>query len=294
MNNNTNNTNYNIYDISDIKSELTALQSEFNNNVSDNSNWTFKFGKVLSRSKNFESYQLNNKPNTETINIILTNKYNSNDIRTISNSKCIEIQNCNFIADKDWIVREPNYDYAERELEWYKSQSLYVDDIPGNTPKIWEQVSSKTNDIGKINSNYGWCIFSNENGNQYRECKNALINDPYTRQAVMFYNRPSMHKDANKDGMHDFMCTYQVQCFLNKYFYIGDYKKEQFYILKYIVYQRSQDLVFGYDNDILWHDYVANKLCHELSNKIGYKVYPSYIECNVGSAHIYERHFKFF
>lgn len=280
------------YDLTDIRNELVPLQMVFDGST-DNSNWTFKFGKVFYHSENFDNNQLNNKPNTESLYLLLKDKYKGDDFRTISGSKCIEVQNCHFIADKDWIVREPNYDYAQRELEWYKSQSLYVDDIPGKTPKIWESVASKTGDVCKINSNYGWCIFSNENGNQYRECLNALIKDNNTRQAVMFYNRPSMHKDANKDDMHDFMCTYQVQCFLNKYYYKENENSNSFYVLRYIVYQRSQDLVFGYDNDILWHDYVANKLCRDLTSKIGIKVYPSFIECNVGSAHIYERHFSF-
>lgn len=285
-------TNDTKYDLTDVRKELTPLQMVFDSN-NDNSNWTFEFGKVFSQSKNFNKYQLNNKLTTENIFFLLKDKYEANDFRIISGSKCLEIQNCNFIADKDWVVREPNYDYAQRELEWYKSQSLYVDDIPGKTPKIWESVASKTGDVGKINSNYGWCIFSNENGNQYRECLNAIVKDTNTRQAVMFYNRPSMHKDANKDEMHDFMCTYQVQCFLNRYYYNDNDKQNYFYLLRYIVYQRSQDLIFGYDNDILWHDYVANKLCRDLSSKIGIKVYPSYIECNVGSAHVYERHFSF-
>lgn len=280
------------YDLTDIRNELVPLQMVFDGST-DNSNWTFEFGKVFYHSENFDNNQLNNKPNTESLYLLLKDKYKGDDFRTISGSKCIEVQNCRFIADKDWIVREPNYDYVQRELEWYKSQSLYVDDIPGKTPKIWESIASKTGDVGKINSNYGWCIFSNENGNQYRECLNALIKDNNTRQAVMFYNRPSMHKDANKDDMHDFMCTYQVQCFLNKYYYKENENSNSFYVLRYIVYQRSQDLVFGYDNDILWHDYVANKLCRDLTSKIGIKVYPSFIECNVGSAHIYERHFSF-
>ena len=287
---NSHNVIYN-YDLSEIKDKLEPLQKEFDYNLDNNSNWTFKFGRVLRDSANWISKQFNNKPQTDVLYMILKNKLESQEFRIISGSKCLEIQDCNFIADKDWVVREPNYDYAKREIEWYKSQSLYVDDIPGKTPKIWDSVASKTGDVGKINSNYGWCIFSNENGNQYKECLNAFLKDINTRQAVMFYNRPSMHKDAIKDDMHDFMCTYQVQCFLNKYYYNNDYKREQFYILRYIVYQRSQDLVFGYDNDILWHDYIANKLCHDISSKLACKVYPSYIECNIGSAHIYERHF---
>ena len=89
------------------------------------------------------------------------------------------------------------------------------------------------------------------------------------------------------------MKVLELVLFLNRYYYNDNDKQNYFYVLRYIVYQRSQDLIFGYDNDILWHDYVANKLCRDLSSKIGIKVYPSYIECNVGSAHVYERHFSF-
>ena len=54
-------------------------------------------------------------------------------------------------------------------------QSLYVDDIPGETPKIWKDIAS---DEGKINSNYGWCIYSEENGYQYHNVKRELKNNP--------------------------------------------------------------------------------------------------------------------
>lgn len=206
-----------------------------------------------------------------------------NETRKIGDSTCVELQNINFIADQDWIIRQPNYEYATREIEWYTSQSLYVDDIPGKVPQIWKAVADKD---GKINSNYGWCIFSNENGNQYRNCLNALVNDPHTRQAVMIYNRPSMHTDAYSNGMHDFMCTFSTQCFLND-------MDGNNYKLKYIVNQRSQDAVFGYNNDILWHQYVQDKLSEDLSKRLDKNVWTESIECNVGSLHVYERHFKY-
>ena len=56
-------------------------------------------------------------------------------------------------------VRRTNVEYVEKELRWYLSQSLsirgYVDDV-----KIWSQVCDKD---GVVNSNYGWCILSEEN-----------------------------------------------------------------------------------------------------------------------------------
>lgn len=223
---------------------------------------------------------------TNGIKEIFINKYNNGDFRILYNGevKTIEIQNAHFIADKDYIIREPNYDYASREIEWYKSQSLFVEDIPGKTPVIWEQCADEE---GKINSNYGWCIWSNENGNQYKSCIRTLIKDPYSRQACMLYIRPSMQKDSNKNGMHDFMCTYSVQCFLNDDVETGGYK------LKYIVNMRSNDAVFGYCNDVLWHKFVANKMIEDLQIKLNKQVKLEHIEWNAGSLHVYERHFKY-
>lgn len=195
--------------------------------------------------------------------------------------KTVEIQNAHFLADKDWIIREPNYDYAQREIQWYESQSLYVKDIPGKVPKIWEMCADKD---GKINSNYGWCIWSDENKNQFDHCVKRLLDDPHTREACMIYTRPSMQTDCNENGMHDFMCTYATQVFLNPINEFG-------YDLDYTVFQRSCDACFGYNNDNLWHRYVMNKLVSELNNH-GIKVFLGNMIYNCGSLHVYERHFK--
>ena len=62
----------------------------------------------------------------------LIQKYRDQDFVTDKTGvKTIELIGQSFIADEDWIIRKPNYEYIERELEWYESQSLYVEDIPG-------------------------------------------------------------------------------------------------------------------------------------------------------------------
>ena len=155
--------------------------------------------------------------NTNDIRNIFLDKYKNGEFRTIGNevqqSRTVEIQNAHFEVDKPWIIREPNYEYYKREQEWYLSKSLNVRDIPGDTPKMWLACADKD---GFINSNYGWCIFSEENGSQYESCKNKLIADNHTREAIMIYNRPSMQTDYNKNGMHDFMCCQNVQYFINE------------------------------------------------------------------------------
>ena len=198
--------------------------------------------------------------------------------------KTVEIQNAHFLVDKDWIIREPNYDYAKREIKWYESQSLYVKDIPGQTPKIWELCADKD---GKINSNYGWCILSKENGNQFDHCVKRLLDDPHTREACMIYTRPSMQVDCTANGMHDFMCTYATQVFLNE---VRDDVKV--YQLDYSVFMRSCDSVYGFCNDSLWAMHVQSKLVDEL-NRQGLNVIKGDIIWNAGSLHVYSRHFKF-
>ena len=224
---------------------------------------------------------------TEDIKQLFIEKYNNGDFRIIGNnvqqSKTIELQAIQFEVDKPWIIREPNYDYFNRELQWYKSQSLNVNDIPEGAPKMWEACATPT---GYINSNYGWMIWSEDNCYQFNHCLDKLISDPHTREACMIYNRPTMQQEYNKDDMHDFCCTYAVQCFLN------DVQNDIIH-LKYIVFQRSQDAVFGFDNDILWHQYVQNELSKELEKKLNKKIICDNIINNVGSLHVYERHFKY-
>jgi thymidylate synthase len=186
-------------------------------------------------------------------------------------AKTIEILGATFIADEDYIVRTPAYEYIERELAWYESMSLYVKDIPGKTPAIWEAVSSKD---GKINSNYGWCIYTPENGYQYSHVLQELKNNPDSRRATMIYNRPSMHTDFNKDGMNDFMCT-----FANSFF-IRDGKLISHYIM------RSNDSVFGYNNDYAWARHVQTKLAKALNVEVGDLIWTA------SNLHVYERHFQ--
>lgn len=204
---------------------------------------------------------------------MIIDKYLSEDfVIDKTGVKTVEVIGATFIADEDYIIRKPAYAYIERELEWYKSQSLNVNDIPGETPQIWKSVASTE---GKINSNYGWCIYSEENGNQYKHVQRELRNNPNSRRATMIYNRPSMHLDYNRDGMSDFMCTYANT------FYVRDNKLVSHYLM------RSNDAVFGYNNDYAWAKYVQNQLAEDLGIEVGELIWTA------SNFHVYERHFNF-
>lgn len=190
-------------------------------------------------------------------------------------AKTVEIINASFIADEPSIFGTPSSEWNHRELDWYISQSRNVNDITPPIPKIWQQVADKD---GFINSNYGWCIFSHENGNQFNQAFNALAKNKFTRQAIMIYNRPSMHEDAVENGRQDFMCCQNSQHFIRDN------------ALTSIFNFRSSDAVFGYKGDVFWADYVHHHLHSQLElNHPGLEKGP--IIWNAMSLHVYSRHF---
>lgn len=172
--------------------------------------------------------------------------------------------------------RETSVSYCKKELEWYNSQDLSVKEI-GETAKIWKQICSSKNEV---NSNYGWCIFSNDNYNQYENALNELCTNQDSRRAVMIFTRPSMWKDYNRDGMCDFICTWGVHCFIRN-------KK-----LYYIINQRSCDFWFGLRNDFVFHCYIYQQLFNDLLVR-GLELEKTYdgIIYNCDTIHLYERHF---
>lgn len=184
--------------------------------------------------------------------------------------KTIELVGTSFVANEPYIFGLPNEDYIKRELEWYNSCSLNVNDIPGEVPKIWQQVADKD---GLINSNYGYLIYHPDNGYQYDRVKEELLKNPFSRRAEMIYTRPSVHDDYNYNGRSDFICTEAVQ------YLIRDDR------LHAIVKMRSNDVVFGYRNDYAWQKHVLDKLANDLEIDAG-----GIFWC-AGSLHVYEKDF---
>lgn len=181
----------------------------------------------------------------------------------------IELRGVSFLADQDSIFGTPNQEYIRAEIAWYESGDRRVQklfDLYGKEVKIWKDVADEH---GEVNSNYGWCINSLHRFFQYQEVYHALRSDKFTRQGVMIYTTPAMHKVAGKD----FTCTNAVQYLTN-----GPY-------LDVVVQMRSNDAVFGYANDLAWQQHVQKKLCREIGLQRGD------ITWQVGSMHVYERHY---
>jgi thymidylate synthase len=175
----------------------------------------------------------------------------------------------------DFGIRKTNSEYCEKELKWYDSQdrSIYgwVDDIT-----IWKQVSD---DDGIVNSNYGWCIYSEENFLQFDNAIHTLKNHKESRQAIMIYNRPSMHYEYFENGRSDFTCC------MYQHLLIRDDE------LISIVSYRSEDIVFGFLNDYYWHCVI-----HERAYNMLLEFYKDLkfgkIVWFANSFHVYERHFS--
>jgi thymidylate synthase len=171
-------------------------------------------------------------------------------------------------------VKQTNEAYVAKELDWYLSQDLNVYPKMSDV-KIWTQVCSA---LGLINSNYGWCIFSVDNGSQYDHVLAELKAKPFSRRAEMIYTRPSMWTDCCENGRSDFICTDKTQAF------IRDGR------LDYHVHQRSCDLIYGFFNDQAWHHWVYQKLLKDLREDYP-DLQPGRMRYIIDSVHVYERHF---
>lgn len=185
--------------------------------------------------------------------------------------KMIEVVGATFLADEDAIFGTVNRDYVDREIEWYQSMSRNVNDIPGGAPVAWKACAAKD---GRINSNYGYLIWSEDNYEQYWKVVAELKKNPESRRASMIYTRPSIWNEYNLDGMSDFICTNAVQ------YLIRDKK------VLALVQMRSNDLVYGYKNDRAWQDHVHKLLAHDLNLEQGEMIW------HAGSLHVYEKHFS--
>lgn len=211
-----------------------------------------------------------------------------------------------FLADKNYIVRKPKEPYQTNELEWFISQSRNVEDLKsfaGFIPKIWSDIADVE---GIINSNYGWCCLSKENGSQFYNAMKHLEKDKNSRRSIMIYNRPSMHDDWSSKRVAksydkprlvenyswhyltdkeygelrgDFMCCQ------NNHFIIRDNK------LIMTVHMRSLDAVYGYNADYIWFDWIFNKAVQYLK-----KTYPELergeMVIYADSVHVYEMHYE--
>lgn len=174
-------------------------------------------------------------------------------------NECCEIHIGNF---------KPSLTYVEEEMDWYLSQSLDVSKI-GKTAKIWAQIADEN---AKINSNYGYLMFSAQNGSQFNNVVKELQAGPKdTRKAVAYYTNPYMHYL----GGNDHICTMYVS-----YLFRDDK-------LNAVVSMRSNDIRYGLIGaDLLWQQFMLKKIAGKTAREVGN------IYWHAASLHLYDRHFN--
>lgn len=170
--------------------------------------------------------------------------------------------------------------YVKAELDWYKSMDLSIIGHEGiESNPTWQSCCTK-DEKKEINSNYGWCVFSEENGSQYDNCLEVLKKDKTTRNAIIMYNRPEIYKDYKRDGMHDMICT------MYSHFFI---RHNRLYMIHNM---RSNDVRYGFIcSDLAWNCFVYQNMYEDLKS--------TYPDLEVGtiiwtsdSMHLYSRHFE--
>lgn len=170
--------------------------------------------------------------------------------------------------------------YVKNELDWYKSEDLSIIGHEGiESNPTWQACCTK-DDKKEINSNYGWCVFSEANGSQYDNCLDVLKKDKTTRNAIIVYNRPEIYKDYKRDGMHDMICT------MYSHFFI---RNDALYMIHNM---RSNDVRYGFIcSDLAWNCFVYQNMYADLlavypSLKVGTIIWTS------DSMHLYDRHYN--
>lgn len=194
-------------------------------------------------------------------------------------NKMLEMVGASFIADDPCIFGTPNTEYIDAEIRWYLTQSTNVGtlaNIYGKTPVAWQATA---NLYGEINSNYGHLIFAEKFHNQFKQCLNELKGNPFSRRAIMVYNRPSIWIEYNENSKNDFICTNAVS------YYIRDN------MLQAVVQMRSNDCWAGYRNDYAWQIYVMELLKDNYNESTNSDIKIGNLHWQVQNLHVYERNF---
>lgn len=173
------------------------------------------------------------------------------------------------------IARGNVYKYSVAELLWYLRGSNSLEEIAFYAPTL-RQFSD---DGATLNSAYGERIFGvhKDFPNQWKNVVNKLISDKDTRQAIININYA---EDQNKQ-------TKDATCTLNLQFFVRDNK------LHMITRMRSNDFLLGGTHDVFCFTMLQELLLIDLrlEDRSFNDVELGYYMHNVGSAHLYERHF---
>ena len=154
--------------------------------------------------------------------------------------------------DNKIINKERNWkeEYALAEWQWYLSGDNNINklgDIYGKIPEIWKRMADE---IGRVNSNYGWQWTRN---NQIDYVIKLLADNKDTRQAAISIYDCKEYRSYSKDTP----CTYAIQ------FTIVHNR------LDMCVTMRSNDLWYGFCNDQYCFSQLQAAVAHRLNIPVG-------------------------
>jgi thymidylate synthase len=204
----------------------------------------------------------------------LYNELKSNNIVEVRGHKTIELLNktISFDGKETGIINikdifKTSESYIDKETKWYYSQNPNNEYIK-QYAQIWSTASDEN---GMTNSNYGFLMFSPQNGYQFKNVVKELKENPNSRRAIAYYTNPFMHYV----GGNDHVCTVYVA------YLIRNNKLNAF------VSMRSNDIRFGLIGaDLEWQRHMLQKIADELNIEVGN------LNWHAVSLHLYERHFE--
>ena len=193
---------------------------------------------------------------------------NSKGVNTNIGTRALYNVNICILRPKDRLIktewRKWSEKYAEREWQWYLSQSRSVEEIKKYAP-TWDKMHGGDN---IVNSNYGYQWMRN---GQLEKCIKQLKENKNTRQAWL-----TIFDGKEKDDyMYDTPCTLSI----------GFDIKPQIGTLDMCVTMRSNDLVYGFCND----QYCFTKLQKMVADELGVPTGTYYHFAH--DLHIYRKHF---
>ncbi|RLA72829.1 MAG: dCMP hydroxymethylase, partial [Epsilonproteobacteria bacterium] len=134
--------------------------------------------------------------------------------------------------------------------------------------QIWSTASDGN---GMTNSNYGYLMFSPQNGYQFNNVVKTLLEDPQSRRAVAYYTNPFIHYVGGNDHICTIYAAYTVRN--------GK--------LDVVVSMRSNDIRFGLIGaDLEWAIYMLKRVAECINAE------PGKVRWHAASAHLYSRHFN--
>lgn len=163
--------------------------------------------------------------------------------------------------------REFNWKYFAGEMAWYLMKDRDVDYI-SQFSSFWKDITNP--DSNQINSNYGSLVLNE----QLLWVVDNLKQDPNSRQAVMFFNRPDFQFKGNKD----FVCTMYANFFIRAN------------ALHMKVQMRSNDIFYGLTFDAPFFSFLQQSVYLLMKEQMPDLQLGGYYH-NADNLHYYERHF---